>query len=295
VTATDSFAAALRKALRRQTRRMRDNVAGAVAGADPEHVHDLRVATRRARFALRLAEGRRGNEQAAALRAELGWIAGLLGEARDLDVLASRLKRTFRDVEAPPAVRRAMARYFAERREEIGAQLGSALESERWALLLAALTGDFPGDQTIANGGDPAAKIAPKRILRAAKKLRRLLGDGPLRDAQAHHEVRIAAKRLRYTCEFFADLYDERLTAFVRELVRTQDELGAHHDAEVANARLQEIAVALAQLERGLSGTIARLRRVERARQKQAAAAFAKRIPRLRRRLYRLEEIIAGG
>lgn len=59
----------------------------------------------------------------------------------------------------------------------------------------------------------------------------------PLRIAD-HHAMRIATKRLRYTLELFAPLYDDELKAELRELKRLQEALGDLHDCDVWIARL---------------------------------------------------------
>src|SRR5436305_13953369 len=47
------------------------------------------------------------------------------------------------------------------------------------------------------------------------------------------HNLRIAAKRLRYTLELFEDVLPEESKAIVEELTKIQDELGALHDNDV--------------------------------------------------------------
>src|ERR1700743_2497004 len=56
----------------------------------PESVHQMRVAARRTRVALRADRGGIG-PAGASLRAELAWLGDLLGGVRDLDVLCDRL------------------------------------------------------------------------------------------------------------------------------------------------------------------------------------------------------------
>ncbi len=56
---------------------------------------------------------------------------------------------------------------------------------------------------------------------------------------QGLHDLRIAAKRVRYTLEVFEDFLPETSKAFVEELARLQDELGTLHDSEVMLALLR--------------------------------------------------------
>ena len=53
------------------------------------------------------------------------------------------------------------------------------------------------------------------------------------------HDIRIAAKRLRYTFEVFEEVLPEAGRAIVSELTRIQDELGALHDSDVMIALLR--------------------------------------------------------
>ena len=48
-----------------------------------------------------------------------------------------------------------------------------------------------------------------------------------------HHEMRIAAKRLRYTLEAFADLFEDHLKTEIRSVKKIQEFLGDIHDADV--------------------------------------------------------------
>jgi CHAD domain-containing protein len=81
----------------------------------------------------------------------------------------------------------------------------------------------------------PITDFATPWLARRHRKLLRL-GRG-LDDASAEerHEVRLAAKRLRYAAEFFANAFPGRRTADYRKaLARLQDALGAQVDAHVA-------------------------------------------------------------
>lgn len=53
------------------------------------------------------------------------------------------------------------------------------------------------------------------------------------------HNMRIAAKRLRYTLEIFEDYLPQECKAAVDELQQLQDELGAMHDSDVLIAMLR--------------------------------------------------------
>ena len=77
---------ALGIALEREYRALLAHDPGTRRGDDPEDLHQLRVATRRLRAFLRAARRLVDGDWARSLRAELGWLGGHLGPARDLDV-----------------------------------------------------------------------------------------------------------------------------------------------------------------------------------------------------------------
>ncbi len=58
-------------------------------------------------------------------------------------------------------------------------------------------------------------------------------------NARGLHDMRIAAKRLRYTFEVFEDVLPAGGRAVVGELTQLQDELGELHDSDVMIALLQ--------------------------------------------------------
>ena len=53
------------------------------------------------------------------------------------------------------------------------------------------------------------------------------------------HNLRIAAKRLRYTLEIFADALPPTIVPLLKEVEQLQEELGALHDADVMIALLR--------------------------------------------------------
>jgi phosphohistidine phosphatase SixA len=70
---------------------IRAREAGARSGADPEDLHEMRVAVRRLRGILRASRALFQPRPVDRLRAELGWLGGKLGHVRDLDVLHAYL------------------------------------------------------------------------------------------------------------------------------------------------------------------------------------------------------------
>ena len=108
--------------------------------ADPDIVHDSRVAVRRLRanlssFAILLPRGR-----VPALRSELRWLGRKLGVVRDADILAARLGRDARDLsERDSRVVRRLVSKSGKARDEGLTDVVTALSSARGAVLLEAL------------------------------------------------------------------------------------------------------------------------------------------------------------
>jgi CHAD domain-containing protein len=241
----DTVHRALARILGGEAWKMRANVRGALHDLDPEFVHDLRVATRRARSALRLFSRTMDPARGLAVSEDLGWIAGLLGETRDLDVLMGtlddQLERAATDAGFRSFVRE---RLHAHRARSLSA-LVDAMKSDRFPALLRCLESwEAPsGDAAPPAGGDQQAiDFARGRIDKAFGKLARGMDRPPenLSDVELHG-LRIQFKRLRYMCEFFKPLLGPDAGALIGSFVVYQDCLGLHQDAATAFLRLSQL------------------------------------------------------
>src|SRR5205807_6865528 len=113
-----------------------------VRAGDPDAVHDMRVATRRIRSTLRTFRKLLDADRTEPLRAELKWLAGLLGAVRDGDVMAERLTKEVDDL-APDLVLGPVGERIRERLDARTApareELIEALGSPRYQRLLTAV------------------------------------------------------------------------------------------------------------------------------------------------------------
>jgi CHAD domain-containing protein len=243
------------------------NDPGVRLGKDPEALHQLRVATRRARSLLRAARGLVAPDWAEPLRTELGWLGSLLGPVRDLDVLLEHLdsEATTLEGEDARAFRRLRARLAAER-HEAREQLLEALDGERYLRLLDRLEG--AADAPAGELATPLSEIAGQ----AFAKLRKAVKALPPRPTDDElHRVRIKTKRARYAAELAAPDLGKRGAKFVDRAKGVQDVIGAHQDACVAEDRLR----ALAMRGGGKTGLAAgRLIERQRERKREARRAF---------------------
>jgi CHAD domain-containing protein len=245
VRAADPLAAAARKVVAQQALKMRANTEGTVEDLDPEYLHDLRVATRRLRSALRLFGPALGPRRAESLRVELAWIGRLLGAVRDLDVFIAnlRVQEGRLGESAPVAV--LLARELEERRVPARETLISALSGRRYAALIRRLEalGASPAPRTARGVAKlPVAQVGPAMVQRANRRVlalgRSVTETSP---PEQLHRLRILFKRLRYASEFFREAFDD-LEPFIRAMVRFQDCLGEHQDAVVAMGRIRSLA-----------------------------------------------------
>lgn len=202
--------------LRQQTGQLLWHEPGTKLGIDPEHLHAMRVATRRLRAALRLFLEVLPVRTATHLRSELKWLGGSLGKVRDLDVYLERLKGLGASLlpESRPGLEQ-YRRHLIEEREKRREGLLRALRTRRFLTFkesLAAMMEKRPMNWRNRKAmTQPALSAAAvfltpplNRLLKAGRALRL---DSP--DVEMH-ALRIKVKRLRYALEFFQRSLDSK-------------------------------------------------------------------------------------
>jgi len=210
------------------------------AGADADPVHDARVATRRLRSDLKTLEPYLVPVEG--LREELGWLGGLLGAVRDLDVLIERLDARIRQLPRPDRTAAApILTMLKDEHERRRSELLDGLGSVRYLTLLDELieTSRTPpmNDPTDRRRARRALrKVTRKAWRRTARAVDRLEPSPP--DA-ALHEIRKRAKRARYAAELGREVFGKRAMRLAQRLADVQDELGALQDTVVAEERLR--------------------------------------------------------
>ncbi len=279
VLADDHLAEAGRKVLRFHLARMVAREAGARDGANAEELHGMRVATRRQRAAWRVFGDAFEPRRTRRFRRHLRRVAADLGAVRDLDVLIDAAE-TYRDGLASMEAQalEPLIAAWQERRETARAVLVRELDSsgyQRWLddyLAFAQSEG-----QGVHNVGptEPhrVRDTMPSRIWTAYQGVRAYEPVMRWADVTTLHELRIAAKWLRYTLEFVREVLGRDAAPVIEKIVALQDHLGWLHDADVAaglaRAFLVEHAGDLTELESAAIGRylvdrereLARLRR----------------------------------
>lgn len=214
------------------------------AAGNPRHLHDLRVACRRLRAALRLFRpvlpAAAGDELGGALTT----VNDALGPARDLDAWLARLAAAAppRRLADDPRFRAYVQRLEEERRQRAG-ELRTILAPAACRQLDARIDG-FLLDQCPGSAPDarPAAPFLARRLLRAWRRLRTWPDVAAISSPDALHDLRRRCRRVRYWAEFSMPLLPEaRLDHLVVRLKAVTDALGAVHDVDVAKAHLRQL------------------------------------------------------
>jgi CHAD domain-containing protein len=219
---------------------------------DPEAVHQMRVAIRRLRVALRIGTDALG-PLGAELRVELGWLGGELGAVRDLDVLAHRLAisaSALGSADADGVAELLTALHNA--RVTTRAAVRTVLAGDRYRALLRALAKAVRSAPTVDSADETeAAPAEPLSLLdRPLRKLRRAVAAaGTTPTDEVLHELRIKGKRVRYAAELALGLTERGRRKPLRRLIGSakdlQEVLGDHHDTVTAEAWLRDSGTAL--------------------------------------------------
>jgi CHAD domain-containing protein len=260
LSADEPMAEAGRVVLLRDFIDMLDHEAGALAGEDIEDVHQMRVATRRMRSALRLLEPYYTGKTAGKFRKQLGEIADVLGDIRDRDVLLEAmtdylptLPETMQD-----ELKRVMQFIEGEREAERN-DLHHLVSKRSYGRFIEAFQAFLTTPESHAVGLTQHGTVKPIAVrhvlptvihehLGAVRAYGAVIesADGP-----TLHQLRIEFKRLRYTIALFAEILGTGAQAFLKELKKVQDLLGRMQDIITAHALLDPMQARLdeAQLE----------------------------------------------
>jgi len=212
------------------------------AGADPEHVHQLRVATRRSAASLGFFGACLPEKRARQLRKALRTLRRAAGSARDWDVFFQLLQ----DAKPLQAAKAAPARDFL-----FGFASARRVDAQKQLSEAAAKVGESfreEADRIKDDSFDWQAPVGDMTLgKRALKELNELLSEldaqstPPPTVYEALHQLRILGKQLRYSMELFADCFEAPFREeLYPEIEQMQEILGHVTDAHVAAEHLQE-------------------------------------------------------
>ena len=251
ITAADTMATAAVKTLRFHLARMLDHEDGTRSGEDPEDLHDMRVATRRMRAALRVFEGHLDPSALRPIQRGLRHTGGVLGAVRDLDVFH---EKTMQYLDSLPEDRRheldPLLDAWRAEREQARAHMLEYLDGDRYRHFTERFTqflerpcaGELP--MLTAQGEAIAHRVADVLPAVAYERMGAVWAyAGPLAGPGAplvrYHRLRISGKFLRYTLEFFEEVLDTDAKPLIKAVKELQDHLGDLQDAVVSSGVLR--------------------------------------------------------
>jgi CHAD domain-containing protein len=215
-------------------------------GEDIEALHDMRVAVRRMRAAARVFEAYLDSKKLEPQINGLRKTLGALGDVRDLDVFREKAEEYIKKIPSEnehdlDPLFEVLAKEKGKARENMLAYL----DSKKYA----SFKKDFSDFLSVLEAwAQPATTrkhdALPHRVRDVLPSIlySRLADisaysewvEGPHVSVERLHRLRIAAKGLRYTLEFFEGVLGEDAKAIIEELKKFQDHLGNLHDAIVA-------------------------------------------------------------
>jgi CHAD domain-containing protein len=243
----DGLAAAGRRIFQRLIEQLISRQYGLAYNDDVEFVHEMRVAIRRLRAAMRIFrvafQGQLQHESQ-----QLRQLAEMLGAARDSDVFLDFLQGYGQT--CPKKCRSLIAGLVETEKRARRQNYRQAMATCRSEPLRQFLENFY---QTLrqpagSEGGLAVnSKQAKKPLYRGARKalgkrFQAVVKFGPhLQNLSSGslHELRIACKKLRYATEFFSGVYPPKLQGLIDVLVKVQDLLGTAHDLDLYRQQLR--------------------------------------------------------
>ncbi|MCX6394973.1 MAG: CYTH and CHAD domain-containing protein [Propionibacteriales bacterium] len=209
-----------------------------------EGIHQMRVACRRLRAVLATYRPVLQREVTDPVRDEIRWLACVLGGARDAAVVHANLSRLVAD-ENPalvhgPVLDRLHQTYAGKDLDALRATLGS----QRYFALrttLDALVVHAPWSEL---ADEPAHDVVPRLLRKELRRFRATAAAAAQAEGStvALHEVRKAAKRLRYAAESLQPVAGKPARRLAREATQITSVLGELQDTAVSRAELLDLA-----------------------------------------------------
>ena len=183
------------------------------------------------------------------LRDELKWLAGVLGEARDAEVMHARLKDMVAEEPGElvmgPVIRRIDLELGADY-QKAHTKVLDALDGRRYFRLLDALESLLAAPPLAPRASKPARKVIPRLVQRDVKRLRTAVREATRHpagtgDHPALHEARKDGKRLRYAAEAATPVNPKNAGRLADAAHRVQKVLGDHQDSVVTRDLLRRL------------------------------------------------------
>lgn len=235
-------------------RHMRVNEEILLQGRDAHALHQVRVAIRRLRSAFSLFGDLINDSQGRHIRDEIKRLTQPLGHARNLDVFLATTLPAERERHPDEIGLLGLETQLEDQRSKAYEDVGILLQSAEWRALLLDLAawinaGPWLKDKAkkrVTLREEAARDFAARELDRRRRQVKRRGRDLDDLSPEDRHQVRIAAKKLRYGAEFFAGLYPDkkavkRHTAFVKALAELQDHLGELNDIATGHEVVRDL------------------------------------------------------
>lgn len=228
----------IREGLHSQFLQMLQHDPGTRLGRDSEALHRMRVATRRMRAIVRAVRTFLTPEWTEHVRQELGWVGSLLGEVRDGDVLLESFRQNFHDLSRQEQrAFQSILKKFEDQRSVARAKLLEGLRSDRYLNFL-----NHFEDSLTRLPFQPSPLTITELARNAFHKVQDFVNaSNSFFPKTELHRTRILLKRARYALELAEPMLGKRAKRFLEQAKCTQDLLGHHQDAVVAEQRLLAI------------------------------------------------------
>ena len=229
------------------------NERGARLGEAPEFVHQVRVAIRRLRSAMHLWAPLLPTDFVRQHEADWQQLAHTLGELRNRDLFATQILPPLLSVFPKEKGLQQLALSVDRQREQLRRKVRSTLNDPLLDQRMLRFTADLiamPESVSLESMAD----FARRRLRNLVRKVH-IKALATHNDPEAHHQLRIALKRLRYSLEFMAPLYPRKAVRCYLDAVSDLLELlGSMNDIVVAQ---QYIASQRSKPDPLLSGWLA--------------------------------------
>ncbi|MBB4568935.1 CHAD domain-containing protein [Rhizobium leucaenae] len=194
-----------------------------------EALHQARVGLRRLRSDFSLFKRMLPGDEPQRLKDEFRWLTGVLGEARNLDVLLAKAT----DPDLRGRLKDAREAAYDEAVEGLNSSRARALMLDFNEWLRCGEYLSLPETEDVR--GLQASEFAEMALDRMRKKLKKHGQVLAKVDDHQRHEARKDAKKLRYAAEFFESLFDDkrgvrRHRRFIGAMEKLQDHLGSLND-----------------------------------------------------------------
>lgn len=242
-----------------------DALAGQADGVkeakDPECVHRMRVASRRVRNAMGLFEPVLPPRRFPKWLKRVKRVTQSLGAARDTDVQIAFLDDLLKGLSGPEArlykpgietVRLRLTQHRQQLQDEVIQAVGRMESSGVIPQMQQRLRGVLARARALDGAGDSDAQaLRPQACQTLLQRLEQMLAfvpyvSQPDRVAELH-QMRIAAKHLRYTLEVYAPVFGQDVDPYIQRARSAQSLLGHLHDFDVWLAYLPQFLEGEAQ------------------------------------------------